>query len=358
MSHQQSANTTHRKRLARRYADTSGLSYQQALAEVVAAAEAGTLPSPLDPSGMDAALSALMTTHRGNHDWRKMSARLDAVQSLPNNATTLASPSGVATLHRSPSTAKREETRLLALLEQRDGRVHIAGIAECRTALSLAEQGKVVIEDPSAITSEGGSGWVRAAAPESSQEPTVEPTVESTPLPQTWFVAHEGNPVPRCTGTSWRGNARQGKKPYGPGGFNRCVKEHGHSPEDGGTDPIHLDEWGHLFRMTPTFKVVRTITNAEMAEVARESGMAVGTHGSFKSKADAMKPNTLWMTSENEMVQLSNLYLNEDRVTASVVFPIPPRTTVRSYTLKVAASWKTPSAAQMRRYERAWGFVD
>ena len=34
---------------------------------------------------------------------------------------------------------------------------------------------------------------------------------------------------------------------------------------------MHVDEWGNVFRMTPKFKVVRNITNAEMADVARES---------------------------------------------------------------------------------------
>ena len=121
---------------------------------------------------------------------------------------------------------------------------------------------------------------------------------------------------------------------------------------------MHVDEWGNVFRMTPKFKVVRNITNAEMAEVARESGMAVGTSGSFESKAEAMKPNTLWITGDGEMVKISTHYIDEARITAQVVYPVPPRTTVRSYALPEAAQWKSPSAAQVRRYERAWGFED
>lgn len=347
----QSANTTHRKRLARMYADAAGLPYQQALERVVAAAEAGVLPTPLDPAGMEAALTVVMSTDlsaapSGQSD----DARWAAMASSHHTV--------LSGLNRSPSTARREETRLLALLEERDGRVYIAGIVECRTALALAAQGKVVIEDSTAITAEGGAGWIRKAEeePEVKAE-TAAATNEALAARATWFVAHEGNPVPRCTGTSWRGGsgARAGHG-YGPGGFNRCVKADGHAPDDGGTDVMHVDEWGNVFRMTPKFKVVRNITNAEMAEIARESGMAVGTSGSFESKAEAMKPNTLWITADGEMVKISTHYIDEARITAQVVYPVPPRTTVRSYTLSEAALWKSPSTAQVRKYERAWGF--
>jgi hypothetical protein len=350
----QSANTTHRKRLARLYAEATGLTYQQALTRVVAAADAGLLPSPLNPVGMYTALAVL--------------ADMDATPTPPTPAppstvpstgessdTTLlngpdatdtpdfdTAPSAAAW---SPSKRAREEGRLLDLLDQHNGRAHIAGIVECLAALSLSEQSKIVIEDSTSLTPDGGSGWIR----------------KPDHRLQTWFVAHEGNPVPRCTGTSWRGGsgARAGHGyGYGPGGFNRCVKAEGHTPEAGGNDPMHVDEWGNVFRMTPKFKVVRNISNAEMAEVAREAGMAVGTNGQFQSKAEALQPNTLWMTADNEMVKLSTVYADEGRVTAQVVLPVPPRTTVRSYTLAAAAAWKSPSTAQIRKYNRAWGFDD
>lgn len=54
------SNSTHRKRLARRYAQTAGLPYQEALNRVVTAAAAGRLPAHLDPDGMAAALAVLL----------------------------------------------------------------------------------------------------------------------------------------------------------------------------------------------------------------------------------------------------------------------------------------------------------
>lgn len=260
-------------------------------------------------------------------------------------------PDASVSANWSPAKVAREEQRLLDLLNLQHGRrVYVAGIVECLAALSLAIQGKVIIEDPTAITSEGGSGWICSTEPQ--------PDTDSSGRLKVWFVAHEGNLVPRCTGSSWRGSSRRGKKPYGPGGFNRCVKADGHAPEQGGEDTMHVDEWGHVFRTAPKFRVVRNLTNAEMAEVARESGMTVGTSGSIESKADALQSNTLWMTAEKEMVKVSNHYTDEGRITAQVVYPVSPRTTVRSYTLSEAALWKSPSAAQMRKYERAWGFED
>lgn len=279
--------------------------------------------------------------------WLRAAFFLETSDDVQRRAASRVAPT---TTERSAAVRSREEKRLLDLLDLRDGRIHIAGIVECRTALALAEHGKVVIETPDAITDEGGSGWIRTTAPQ--------PATDTAGNPKTWFVAHDGNPVPRCTGTSWRGNNRQGKRPYGPGGFNRCVKVDGHSPEDGGNDPMHVDEWGNVFRKTPKFKVVRNISNAEMAEVAREAGMAVGTRGQFQSKADAIKPNTLWMTTDREMVKVSTIYSAEDRITGQVVYPVPPRTTVRSYSLVEVSQWKQPSTAQVRKYERAWGFED
>ena len=55
-----STNRTHRTQLARALAAVAGISYQAALARVVRAAEAGTLPDPLDPAGMRHALDLLL----------------------------------------------------------------------------------------------------------------------------------------------------------------------------------------------------------------------------------------------------------------------------------------------------------
>ena len=61
--------STHTKTLARRYAATSGLTYQQALARVRAAADAGRLPARLDAVGIADALTMLTTpTHPQGRD--------------------------------------------------------------------------------------------------------------------------------------------------------------------------------------------------------------------------------------------------------------------------------------------------
>lgn len=61
-------NTTHRKRLARAYADASGLPYAAALERVRAAADAGLLPQRLDDAGITRAVARLraddLHTHR------------------------------------------------------------------------------------------------------------------------------------------------------------------------------------------------------------------------------------------------------------------------------------------------------
>jgi hypothetical protein len=58
-----SSNRTHRTRLARALAAVDGIGYQQALQRVIAAAEAGWLPDPLDPAGMRRALDDLTRTN-------------------------------------------------------------------------------------------------------------------------------------------------------------------------------------------------------------------------------------------------------------------------------------------------------
>jgi hypothetical protein len=57
--HVVTTNPTHRTRLARALADATGISYQKALSLVADAAEAGVLPSRLDPAGMRRALEVL-----------------------------------------------------------------------------------------------------------------------------------------------------------------------------------------------------------------------------------------------------------------------------------------------------------
>jgi tetratricopeptide (TPR) repeat protein len=57
--HVVTTNPTHRTRLARALADATGISYQKSLSLAADAAEAGALPSRLDPAGMRRALEVL-----------------------------------------------------------------------------------------------------------------------------------------------------------------------------------------------------------------------------------------------------------------------------------------------------------
>jgi hypothetical protein len=70
---------------------------------------------------------------------------------------------------------------------------------------------------------------------------------------------------------------------------------------------------------------------------------------------EMLSPMHLWQTPANEIVKVSNVY-HADRVTAEVVYPLPPRTTVRAYTAAEVARWREPSKAMITKYERAWGF--
>lgn len=80
----------------------------------------------------------------------------------------------------------------------------------------------------------------------------------------------EEGDVPRCTATSWRGGSgTKAGSGYGPGGFNRCVREQGHSTER------HLDEWGNVFVLEPGFSVIRNDSQDVVEKVATEAGMVV-----------------------------------------------------------------------------------
>lgn len=70
---------------------------------------------------------------------------------------------------------------------------------------------------------------------------------------------------------------------------------------------------------------------------------------------ETLRPNSLWRTPAREVVQVSTVY-GPDRVTATLVYPIPGRTTVRSYSAADVARWTEPSDALIARYEIAWGF--
>lgn len=400
----QSLNTTHRKRLARRLADTTGMAYQQAHARVVAAADAGLLPTPLDPTGMDAALrsltsmgmAGLMPTAGASNAWLdpathrlmggpttttvyqgESNRRVAPTCDVCNRRLTRGEPwwmvyspvrnwsnhAGVVCEHHSPASLPLHTT---------DNNLDKALVTSTLTARRMEQGGEWVAVEPYAENDDTivlhrhhtpehvGSGATRGdeAAESEPHETSVTPSATSPEAlksgEQMMMVAHEGNPVPRCTSSSWRGSVGKRTSAYGPGGYNRCVKAEGHAPEQGGNDPMHVDEWGYVFRLAPKFKVVRTITHAEMAQVAREAGMLVAS--SFGRGLVWHKPeDTLWVTKDKEMVKVSAVYEDEARVDAQVVYPVPPRTTVRSYPAAEVAAWREPTTTQVHRYEHAWG---
>jgi hypothetical protein len=72
-------------------------------------------------------------------------------------------------------------------------------------------------------------------------------------------------------------------------------------------------------------------------------------------KINELQQNLLVQTPANEVLQVSNIY--ETRVTAQVVYPLPPRTTVREYTVDQVARWKVASDHMVKKYEEVWGFT-
>jgi hypothetical protein len=68
---------------------------------------------------------------------------------------------------------------------------------------------------------------------------------------------------------------------------------------------------------------------------------------------DTLTMNLLVQTPKNEVLKVSTVY--PTYVTAEVVYPVPNRTTVRSYTLDQVSEWREPSSVMVGKYERAWG---
>lgn len=169
----------------------------------------------------------------------------------------------------------------------------------------------------------------------------------------------------RCEASSWRAAPTRDGNVYGPGFFNRCVKADGHHPSQGGTDEHHLDTWGNLFLLDGEntkgrFRVIATLGQDEVAQIAREQGRILG--GVDVDVPPLPRENTLWVTGGKgasvKMVQISHHYADEGKVSARLVLPVPPRTTVKFFTLAEVRTWREPTDAEVRRYERAWGFAD
>lgn len=383
----QSANTTHRKRLARRLADETGTSYVQALRRVTAAAEAGLLPSPLDPDGMDAAIQILTRT-----DTDAVAVAGDAADAEP--CIVCGKPSVIAvdadvTLHGQAAPAGRGTYRPLrvALCAKHAEEYHgePQGLLPVHKARPAVGDTHCVVCSQRIKKVPGGQGptWVHSdsgavAAPGAdtglpvdildtvaaqNEQPAEQPeeTNKATAevAEKVMYVAHDGNPVPRCVGSSWRAAPSKKDGTYGPGGYNRCVKAEGHFPDD----PHHVDEWGHVFLLVPKFRVVRMISNTEVAQVARDAGMHVSDGSDMKyrpaknapMRISDLRENLLVQTPQREVLKVSTIY--DNRVTAQVLYPVPPRTTVCTYTAEEVMGWREPTDAMIRKYEKAWGFA-
>lgn len=68
----------------------------------------------------------------------------------------------------------------------------------------------------------------------------------------------------------------------------------------------------------------------------------------------ALKQNQL-VQNGRELLKVSTIY-SENRVSASVVYPVPPRTTVRYYSAEQVEAWREPTNQLIARYEIAWGY--
>jgi len=73
--------------------------------------------------------------------------------------------------------------------------------------------------------------------------PQAEPGQPMTdPGPRPAAGQADGEPATgRCEVSSWQGTSQ---RPYGPGGYNRCIRSSGDHHE-------HLDEWGNRFIVNP-----------------------------------------------------------------------------------------------------------
>jgi hypothetical protein len=65
-----------------------------------------------------------------------------------------------------------------------------------------------------------------------------------------------------------------------------------------------------------------------------------------------LRPNVLVQTPGNQLLKISTIY--DTMVTAELVYPVPPRTTVRSYLPAAVKKWREPTDAMVARYDTAW----
>lgn len=391
-------NATHRKRLARALAAQSGINYQQALDQVTAAADAGRLPRALDEAGMAAALRILTTP--------------EAAAPQPGDALGLRPfefryvvyvSDGEIEWARNHQDAPTDEAALARIVAD------VAGYcAPLNPAVSAP--GRV----PLAGTDLVGYWETSAAegpAPEQCWRFTLTGTVQAmfsdpgiTGSNPQWGQSAQGV----VEDGSWEGAAHGWDWSFAsfldiaePGALPPAHRPQPEGDDSPAVEPgpqVTLDSLvaappatAPMFRMggpymtlvyntqgqrvAPTCDVCgRHLAQGEPWWLVRqagrswasESGVCCADHNPQDlppSPEDGspvgmqtwdLVPNLLVQTKDNEILKVSTIYPN--RVTAQVVYPLPPRTTVREYTPEQVATWREPSRAMLGKYERAWGF--
>jgi hypothetical protein len=133
-----STNRTHRNRLARALAAIDGIGYQQALQRVIAAADAGQLPDPLDPAGIRRALDQLAHT---------------------NHAEAATTPTALPPRYQ--RLAQIFPDRLHPGVRERVARAHALGVPalRCRGSYDPAEILGAVTDDPSHLDPGLDTDW-------------------------------------------------------------------------------------------------------------------------------------------------------------------------------------------------------
>lgn len=334
-----STNSTHRKRLARAYASQSGLTYTQALDRVRQAADRGVLPHTLDDDGMDQALTALAA--------------------LPFTAARPTAWTGEVRVATDPrdqiifdlSAAYEQHTGKQGLLyiyspentpadlRYKFGSTTALGRREAVRLMEDLHRGANLPPDPFL------TGGAVIGGPFRSQVYNGTGTQRG---------------MPRCDACN-RKIAPQGLwwMVYLPGvgwADDRgcvCVLHNAHalSPWQGTEDdaPPPVDPADRTTDKTP-----EPPSQASSAAVSSPPTPSVGLTTPNRNGVTLVR-GLLVQTPDREVLKISEFY--DATLTAQVLYPIPPRTTVRHYTYAEADNFQEPSAAMLKRYEDAWGFT-
>lgn len=345
-------NSTHRRRLARALSAETGEPYAAALHRVTTASQAGLLPARLDDDGLATAVRLLTDPPNAT-----------AISPATTPATAADIP---APLHRTASDPRDQVIWDLSyeyeVLTGNQGLVYITSpggkadkyvfggshdeLGGSHVALGRDEAHKHIahlLEMAKAKAREEQATWAAEVPASGQDQHYLIPTVLRL-LRQVW----------------------QGRVAFQRRGRDRWVFTVDDRPASNVVD-LHL-RWladnGYLdtAALAPgdEWAVARTtdfgdeVLAANGADVDRFHDGLPGERTRVEPPAAALpRPNTLWMTPDEEMVQVSTVY-GPDRISAQVVLPPPPRTTVRFYSATDVLAWREPTDAQVEAYEKAW----